>query len=54
MHTCIFFISSQPTRSGGGGKDAASQHKEVTQHRQGRHPSDGKDASNTGKDADAL
>ncbi|WP_248749935.1 hypothetical protein [Pseudomonas sp. MWU15-20650] len=54
MHTCIFFTSSQPTRSGGGGKDAAKEDKEGTQF--------GKDAieamagmpGNTGKDADAL
>ena len=44
MHTCIFFISSQPRRPGGGGKDAAKEDKDVTQHRQGRHRSDGKDA----------
>lgn len=44
MHTCILSISSQPRRPGGGGKDAASQYKEGTQHRHGRHQSDGKDA----------
>eukprot|EP01133_Synstelium_polycarpum_P006118 gene6118-7085_t len=44
MHTCIFFISSQPRRPGGGGKDAAKEDKDVTRHRQGRHRSDGKDA----------
>jgi hypothetical protein len=44
MHTYLFFIQASQTRLGGGGKDAARKDKEGTQHRQGRHLSDGREA----------